>query len=184
MFQRVTIVATTGQYGNPQRCFEYEMASYPTSLFDASLLPRKASKPVLADAILALTKDAQPTTLPTSGNVHFVLDGGALLHCVVWRRRLTYDEICLLYIQYVQRRYPSSTIVFDGYSDGPSTKDCTHLRRGHTGPAVLFESDMIATLKKRIFCPIQKTNKTSSDCYLRSLRVLVTLFFRLPVMRM
>ena len=73
MFQRLTIVATTGQYENPQSFFEYEMSSYPTFLFNASLFPRKANKQVLADAIWALIKDAQPTTLPTSGNVHFVL---------------------------------------------------------------------------------------------------------------
>lgn len=65
-------------------------------------------------------------------------------------------------------RYPSCTIVFDGYSDGPSTKDCTHLRRGHTGPAVLFESDMINTLKKEDFLshPENKKFKSVGYCWL------------------
>ena len=39
------------------------------------------------DAIWAITKDDQ-TAEPT-GNVHFVLDGGALLHRVSWPRGLT-----------------------------------------------------------------------------------------------
>ena len=145
-----------GKIRQPQ-FFEYEMCSYPPSLFDASLLPRKANKPVLADAIWSLTKESQ--TAGPSGSVHFVLDGGALLHRVIWPRGSTYHAICPLYIQYIQRRYPQATIVFDGYEDGPSTKDCTHQRRGNAcGPAVLFEPDMVLTLKKEEFL-FNKANK-------------------------
>ena len=42
--------------------------------------------------------------------------------------------------------------LFDGYDNGPTTKDCTHQRRGHgCGPAVLFDPDMLVTLKKDEF---------------------------------
>ena len=151
MFQRLSIVATTGGFESPQQFFEYEMCSFPASLFDASLLPLKANKPVLADAIWSMTKESQTANDP-GGSAYFVIDGGALLHRVVWPRGLTYNAICLLYIQYVHRRYPRATIVFDGYDDGPTTKDCTHQRRGHgCGPAVLFDPDMLVTLKKDKF---------------------------------
>ena len=66
MFQRLSVVTTTGRYENPAQCFEYEMCSYPTSLFDESLLPRKASKPVLADAIWSMTKDSDVLIVKTA----------------------------------------------------------------------------------------------------------------------
>ncbi|XP_073243634.1 uncharacterized protein [Porites lutea] len=151
MFQRLSIVATTGGFESPQQFFEYEMCSFPASLFDASLLPLKANKPVLADAIWSMTKESQTANDP-GGSAYFVTDGGALLHRVVWPRGVTYNAICLLYIQYVRRTYPRATIVFDGYDNGPTTKDCTHQRRGHgCGLAVLFDPDMLVTLKKDEF---------------------------------
>ena len=50
-----------------------------------------ANKPALADAIWPITENNQ-TGGPT-GDVHFVLDGGALLHRVPWPRGITYDGI-------------------------------------------------------------------------------------------
>ena len=127
------------------------MCSFPASLFHASLLPLKANKPVLADAIWSMTEKSQPTN-DQGQTAYFVIDGGALPHRVVWPRGLTCNAICLLDIQYMQCRYPSATIVLDGYNDGPSRKDCTHQRRGHSsGQAVLFKPDMICTLKKDNF---------------------------------
>ncbi|KAK3713979.1 hypothetical protein QZH41_005649 [Actinostola sp. cb2023] len=158
LFQRLIIVATTsGRYNNPKSFFQYEMCSYPPALFDASLLPRKANKPVLADAIWSTTRDSQ--TAGPIGGAHFVLDGGALLHRVIWPRGLMYNAICSLYVQYVERRYGKATVVFDGYEDGPSTKDCTHQRRTSAcGPMVVFDPDMVITLKKDEFLS-NKANK-------------------------
>ncbi|XP_073237351.1 uncharacterized protein [Porites lutea] len=79
MFQRLSIVATTGGFKSPQQFFEHEMCSFPASLFEASLLPLKASKPVLADAIWSMTKESQTANDP-GGSAYFVIDGGALLH--------------------------------------------------------------------------------------------------------
>jgi len=133
------------------------MCSYPPALFDSSLLPRQANKPALADAIWTITKNSQAGG-PT-GNVHFVLDGGALLHRVPWPRGITYDAICSLYVQYVANKYGKATVVFDGYQNGPSTKDGTHQRRaGAYGPTVNFDSTMIAKLKKEEFLA-NKENK-------------------------
>ena len=159
LFQRLSIVATGGRYENPETLFKYEMCSYPPALFDSSLLPKQANKPALGVAIWANTKDDQ-TAEPT-GNVHFVLDGGALLHRVSWPRPrgLTYDALCSLYVQYVDRKYGKATVVFDGYQSGPSTKDCSHERRaGVYGPTVTFEKNMVAKLKTDEFLA-NKANK-------------------------
>ena len=50
------------------------------------------------------------------------------------------------------QRYSQATVVFDGYEEGPSTKDCDHQRRsGVSGPSVNFDSDMVLNLKKDVF---------------------------------
>jgi len=164
LFQRLTVVATGGRYENPQAFFKFEMCSYPPALFDSSLPPRQANKPALAEAIWTITKNS-PTRGPT-GNVHFVLDGGALLLRVPWPRGITYDAICSFYVQYVANKYGKATVVFDGYQNGPSTKDGTHQRRaGAYGPTVNFDSTMIAKLKKEEFL----ANKESKQKFIHLL---------------
>ena len=46
----------------------------------------------------------------------FVTDGGYmyLIQKLNLPRGKTYDQICEMYIDYVQKKYPNSTIVFDG----------------------------------------------------------------------
>ena len=91
--------------------------------------------------------------------------GGALLHRVPWSRGITYDAICSLYVQYVANKYGNATVVFDGYQNGPSTKDGTHQRRaGAYGPTVNFDSTMIAKLKKEEFIPLHRNKLQISGC--------------------
>ncbi|KAK3102254.1 hypothetical protein FSP39_009938 [Pinctada imbricata] len=58
-----------------------------------------------------------------------------------------------MYVDFVVRRYPCPTVVFDGYEAGPSTKDHTHRRRtrGITGTRVIFEESTPFRSKKDIF---------------------------------
>jgi len=133
------------------------MCSYPPALFASLLLPRKANKPILADAIWTRTKNEQ-TTEPT-GNDHYVLEGGALLQRIPWPRGLICSKILSLYVQHVTQRYSQATVVFDGFEEGPSTKDCVHQRRsGISGPSINFDDDMVLNLKKDMFL-CNSTNK-------------------------
>ena len=132
------------------RLFKLKMCNYPPALFDSSLLLRKANKPVLADAIWTRTKNEQATQL--TGNFHYVLDGGALLHPISWSRGLTYHEIISFYVQHVTQRYGQATVVFDGYEEGPSLKNCANQRRSTvSGPSVHFDGDMVLELRKGVF---------------------------------
>jgi len=157
LFQRLSIIAN--KEDDSSSAFEYELCSYPPALFESPVLPRAANKPVLADALWELVKKVQPDTVPST-EVHFVIDGGALIQRVPWLRRETIDHICQLYVDYVVRRYGKSTIVFDGYTDGPSTKDATHIRRtgGRSGPNVHFTGQTVLSLKKDDFLS-NKVNK-------------------------
>ncbi|KAK3744094.1 hypothetical protein QZH41_005421, partial [Actinostola sp. cb2023] len=158
LFQRLSVVATGGRFENTKEMFKFEMCSYPPALFDSSLLPRQANKPALADAIWLKSKDSQTNGPPTEG-AQLVLDGGALIYRVPWQRGLTYDAICTLYVQYVKRRYDNVTIVFDGYLDSATTKDCTHQRRANVyGPTVHFDNNMVLKSKKEEFLA-NKENK-------------------------
>ena len=58
LFQRQAVFAIDDKLENHRSLFEYELCSYPAALFDSSALPRKANKPVLADAIWELLQRA------------------------------------------------------------------------------------------------------------------------------
>ena len=74
----------------------------------------------------------------------YVLEGGSLIHRLQWRRGSTYGAIADAYTAYSLRNYGKATIVFDGYQDLPSTKDCTHARRrARISPNVKVASEII-----------------------------------------
>ncbi|KAG1673368.1 hypothetical protein GQR58_015626 [Nymphon striatum] len=59
-----------------------------------------------------------------------VIDGGGLLYAVTWQPFSTLKQVIYQYYSYVTSNYGiSSTVVFDGYIDGPSVKDHEHNRR-------------------------------------------------------
>lgn len=149
IFQRLV---TIGEHSDDDlmSLFKYELCSYPPALFDASSLPLQANKAALADALWKAIEEEQ--RLPT-GDVQYVLDGGALLHRLPWPRGSTFDGLCEQYVKYVTQKYGTATVVFDGYTEEPTTKDVTHLRRTGAGPgvAVHFSGSMILQSKKEEF---------------------------------
>ena len=106
--------------------FKYELCSYHPGLFESPFLLREAQKPVLADAIWSLLQT--PNIPAVSGQVQYVLDGGALPQRIPWKKGVTYSEILDTYTEYVTRKYGHAIFVFDGYLNSP-TKDMTHQRR-------------------------------------------------------
>ena len=137
--------------------FRYELCTYPAALFESSSLPLQPNKAVLADYLWKSMKEEQRNP---SGDVQYVLDGGALLHRVPWPRGSTYGSVSPLYVRYVTQKYGAAAIVYDGYNDDPTTKDATHLRRtgGCVGVTVHFASGIMIKSKKDAFL-INKANK-------------------------
>ncbi|KAG1660828.1 Astacin-like metalloprotease toxin 1 [Nymphon striatum] len=128
------------QIGYPQfRFFSTNTLSYVPALFESKCVMRPANKATLADALWTPEIAASPG--PT-GDVQYVLDGGALLHRIPWTKGTTWETIFAQYTNYVARKYGKAIVVFDGYTDDPSTKDCTHLKRndGSKGTEVHFTS--------------------------------------------
>ena len=91
--------------------------------------------------------------VPGYCGTHYVLDGGAPLHRVRWMKGLTYSQIAKQYVTYIARHYGTCvTIVFDGYSSGPSTKDHEHLRRStKTAATVNIDFDCLACSDQQSF---------------------------------
>ena len=144
LFQRLITVA--------DRCdedistiFKYELSPNPSALFDNTGLPRVAQKSQLADAMWKLGDCGPDLEIQTTESVSYVIDGGSLLQKIPWQKNGTFGTICEQYYQYLSQKYSNTsvTVVFDGYINGPSTKDITHVRRnlGVVGTSVRFTID-------------------------------------------
>lgn len=148
LFQRL-VTAGTRCDGLPT-IFRYELCSYPPALFESPDLMRSGNKATLADNLWSTAIEESPKP---PDQVQYVLDGGALLHIIPWKKGTSWDEILSMYTKYVIHKYRQATIVFDGYDDTPSTKDSTHTRRrgGSVGLAVQFNDTMTLQTKKEEF---------------------------------
>ena len=85
LFTRLLIVVT--QSGNTESCFHHELTTVPTSLFKGEGF-RKTDRSVLAKE---LTKSVVTSEMCFTGK--YVVDGGCLLHRVVWPKTGTYGDI-------------------------------------------------------------------------------------------
>ena len=74
----------------------------------------------------------------------YVLDGGSLLHRLPWKN---------------VRHYGQTTVVLDGYGEGPPIKDNTHQRREkNMHPIVSFTAETQLSGKKEDFLSRDKNN--------------------------
>ena len=155
LFQRLVSVETlNGEL--LEEVFTHEPCSYPPALFQTTNVLLSPNKAALADATLKQVPDMPSPAKP----VQYVLDGGALLHRILWPSGEKFDAICSLYVQYVWDKYRSPVIVLDGYQNGPSTEDNTYSRRTKSSIAaeMRFTGDVICSMKKDVFLS-NMTNK-------------------------
>ena len=136
-----------------ETAFSYELCTFPACIIDNDGLLREANKPQLADTIW---KDIGGSMhhFQIPDDVRYILNGGALLFKVFWRKGVSYNDICTLYINYVIKHYGGGTIVvFDGYGNGPSMKDITHIRRCNrkVGRTVHFLKQTVLNMTKDEF---------------------------------
>ena len=146
------LAALSQQEVDKKDIFSYELCSFPASLFVSSVLPRLANKATLADYLWTLLENDDHNTCFDDQHVHFVIDGGALLHKLLWPKEETYSCLCILYCDYLKRKYGNPTIVFDGYISGASINDATHPRRNKKiARSILFQPEMRMAFKKDEF---------------------------------
>ncbi len=115
----------TYMYKNSE-AVQYELCSYPYSLFDSAL---RLQVTVWSDLLHELLKRV-PLCINNEYpvGVNHVVDGWSMLHRLPWPKSMTYYELCQLYIQFIHNRCHRALVVFDGYITGHTT-DQTHERR-------------------------------------------------------
>ena len=121
LFSRLLVLVERAE--DMRECFEYELTSTPKSLFENELI-RKPNKSALGRALKQNVSSVEPPD-PS----FYVSDAGALIHKMKWLSRSTFETIISVYVKYVGAKYGSSSIVFDGYDNGPYIKDHEHKRR-------------------------------------------------------
>ncbi|GBO33543.1 hypothetical protein AVEN_136880-1 [Araneus ventricosus] len=109
--------------------FIFELSPFPLSLFNEEGM-RKGTKSSLFSLLTSTKIDA------VQGKINFVVvNGGHLLHKVVWQRNMNFGDIAKSYLIYLQTHYGSNVaVVFDGYPSyvtGKSTKSAERIRRAN-----------------------------------------------------
>lgn len=97
LFQR--LITAGSQANDLPNALIYELCNYPPALFEGKGKLLKAVNPQLADAIWSVV----PHNPASCKNITYVLDGGALLHCIPWQLGETYDKILQDYTRYVTK---------------------------------------------------------------------------------
>lgn len=122
------MVCTVRSDDRLEEIFGFELCAYPPSLFDESGL----LKGIKSSMVKVLVPDSNELSIPPeSDKVSYIIDGGHLLHRMVWQRPATFRQICEQYTDYIIVHYGQATVVFDGYGQG-NTKDEEHLRRSRS----------------------------------------------------
>lgn len=146
IFQRISIMKTSNE--ELKSYFEHELSPYPLSLFNETGM-RKTKKSILYDFIQSSKIDNF-----TLGDALYVIDGGFLLHRVMWQLNLTFSQIFQLYLTYITKHFgTNAVIVFDGYDkSSTSTKNVERSRRvKNTSADILFDKDMVLTVAQTSF---------------------------------
>lgn len=150
-----------------QRYLEHELAPYPLPIFDVNGM-RKNKK---SEFFNCFTPETKPPTF--KGSI-FIIDGGFLLHRVVWSRNSTYGKVGDQYVDYIKRNYAKNgntcMIYFDGYPEGINdrgTKNVERIRRKKncTSPAYAITNDS-PTVNQRNFL----SNDTNKNNFIQLLK--------------
>lgn len=99
----------------------YELAPFPAAIFDGVGF-YKTEKSVLYNLFDPLENFEFPD------NTFAVIDGGHLLHSVIWKPTFTFKQIFQKYCNHLQK-YAFCAVVFDGYPAENSTKSFERFRR-------------------------------------------------------
>ena len=126
LFNRITCVLNTSS--ELDNFIQYELApQLPSLCVDGQM--RKGTKSALGKSLKALVTCQKVAP----DDAEYVVDGGHLLHAIIWSKPATYKDICEAYRDFVIQ-YSHVTIVFDGDEGPPSTKSAEHDRRARLEP--------------------------------------------------
>ncbi|GBM99332.1 hypothetical protein AVEN_256555-1 [Araneus ventricosus] len=103
-------------------------------------------------------------------NLYFVLDGGSLIHRVVWPKQGTFADVYTTYMSYIKKHYDNEvTVVFDGYTESSvNTKVIEHQRRRmkRTSREIIFNESTVLLDPQRQFL----TNLANKEFFISQTR--------------
>ena len=119
-----------------KRSFQYELALYPLSLFVEGKFYRSKKSAMYS---LFNTCERDITTM----KCRYVIDGGFLLHRVVWPSNQVVGNLIDLYYEYIQKHYgpnESLSVVFDGYDEDGLKAAERRRRYVKKSPDIVFDA--------------------------------------------
>ena len=148
LFQRLLVIANAGTDKiELDDVMRYELSTFPPTLFENSFIPREAQKYVLMTdkENYSNTKEIKGVCYSKPDTDVFVSDVGSLLRRISWKEKQTFGDIIKAHTSFVKGTYGKATVIFDGYSCGPSINDMTHVRRqgNHKSNSIDFTSNTI-----------------------------------------
>ncbi|GBM81914.1 hypothetical protein AVEN_60737-1 [Araneus ventricosus] len=105
--------------------------------------------------IMSIDSGIEGEDVKPAGSQYVVVDGGHLLHKIVWRQQATFGAIADRYVQYLNNKYGQDiAVIFDGFPDDDkkSTKNCERLRSAaHFSPDQAVEDADLTIVNTAIF---------------------------------
>ncbi|GBO03906.1 hypothetical protein AVEN_91570-1 [Araneus ventricosus] len=165
LFHRLCIAKQSD--GDLKAFFKFELSPFPISLFTGESMC-KGTKSSLYTSFSPITEDVKP-----EGSQYVAVDGGHLLHKIVWRQQATFGAIADRYVQYLNNNYDQDiAVIFDGYADDDkkSTKNCERLRRAaHFSPNVMFHEETVLQYTKEKLLAIRNVLSNCSRRFCKKL---------------
>ncbi|KAJ8678150.1 hypothetical protein QAD02_013937 [Eretmocerus hayati] len=129
---------------------EYELAPWPMSIFDKEGMMRKPNKSDLYRCF-----ESSSIQQISNVRVKYVLDGGFLLHALIWPHSTKFSDIFAINKNHINLQYgQDSTVVFDGYlADITGTKSYERYRRErkNEGADINLGGDNLLVLHQKQF---------------------------------
>ncbi|KAG5872325.1 hypothetical protein JTB14_037573 [Gonioctena quinquepunctata] len=148
LFHRLYVLK---QLDEEMQTFNCELSPFPMSLLTQDGM-RKGTKSSFYATFTPVDNEN------TQGKSKFVVvDGGHLLHKVVWPKTFSFETVAAKYVQYLDARYGRNVaVVFDGYpseAEHKGMKSSERARRAmaHSPPEVIFEENTISKIPQDKF---------------------------------
>lgn len=111
LFQRI-LASMIDNKNIVQTAILHELVPFPTSLFDDKGLMIENNKFEMYKSLQSMA-----FVKPDSSKYNYIIDGGFILHKVMWRKDGSFERKFEDYCVYICKHYSSNaTIVFDGYN--------------------------------------------------------------------
>ncbi|GBL81247.1 hypothetical protein AVEN_143575-1 [Araneus ventricosus] len=164
LFHRICVAKQSDE--DLKMFFTFELTPFPLSLFSEEGM-RKGTKSSLFSAFTPTKIDAVQRK-----NNFVVVDGGHLLHKVVWQRNMNFGDTVKSYLIYLQAHYGSNVaVVFDEYPSyvtGKSVKSAERIRRAnlHSSHEIIFNKATCPEISQEQFL----ANETRCVCFIDLLK--------------